>query len=85
MLPSATNRAQIRLPYRLSWYGSGCTEHDTLQGECDYNPFAFNVGNLGRVLWAEYQINSLTSTAVLCPNDLSTFDAPNTYARAVSG
>jgi hypothetical protein len=56
MLPADTDRSQFRLPYKLSWDGTYCQPFDTLQGEFDYNPFAYDVGNLGRVLCGEYQV-----------------------------
>ncbi|KAF7760334.1 hypothetical protein Agabi119p4_11010 [Agaricus bisporus var. burnettii] len=54
MLPEDTDRARCRLPYKLSWHGSGWQPNDTLQGEFDYNPFAYDVGTLGRVLCLTY-------------------------------
>jgi hypothetical protein len=83
MFPADTDRTHIRLPYRQSWYGSGRQPHDTAQGEYDYNPFAYDVGNLGKVLCTEYQVNLIGSTALLCLNGLSAFDTTNTHARAV--
>jgi hypothetical protein len=56
MLPADTDRAQCRLQYKLSRDGSFYQPHDTLQGEFDYNPFAFDVGILGRVLCVKYQV-----------------------------
>ncbi|EKM82204.1 hypothetical protein AGABI1DRAFT_55401, partial [Agaricus bisporus var. burnettii JB137-S8] len=55
MLPADTDRARIRFPYKLSWDGTGWQPRDTAQGEFDYNPFAYDVGTLGRVLCTEYQ------------------------------
>ncbi|KAF7760335.1 hypothetical protein Agabi119p4_11011 [Agaricus bisporus var. burnettii] len=55
MLPADTNRAQCRLSYKLAWDGSGYQPDDTMQGEFDYNPFAYDVGMLGRVLCVDYQ------------------------------
>ncbi|XP_006457401.1 hypothetical protein AGABI2DRAFT_123271 [Agaricus bisporus var. bisporus H97] len=55
MLPMDTDRTRCRLPYKLSWDGSGYQPHDTMQGEFDYNPFAYDVGTLGSVLCAHYQ------------------------------
>jgi hypothetical protein len=84
MLPADTDRAHIRLPYRQSWYGSGRQPHDTAQGEFDYNPFAYDVGNLGRVLCAEYQVKYLVIlTEALCLNNHSTYDTKNTHACAI--
>jgi hypothetical protein len=56
MLPADTDRARYRLPYKLSWDGSFCQPDDTSQGEFDYNPFAYDVGTLGRVLCVKYQV-----------------------------
>jgi hypothetical protein len=56
MLPAGTDKAQCRLPYQLSWDGSFHQPHDTFQGEFDYNPFAFDVGILGRVLCVKHQV-----------------------------
>ncbi|XP_006462230.1 hypothetical protein AGABI2DRAFT_119089 [Agaricus bisporus var. bisporus H97] len=55
MLPADTDQVQCRFPYKLSWDGSGYQPRDTSQGEFDYNPFAYDVGTLGRVLCTEYQ------------------------------
>ncbi|KAF7771086.1 hypothetical protein Agabi119p4_7060 [Agaricus bisporus var. burnettii] len=55
MLPADTDRAWCRFPYKLSWDGTGWQPRDTSQGEFDYNPFAYDVGTLGRVLCTEYQ------------------------------
>ncbi|KAF7760601.1 hypothetical protein Agabi119p4_11277 [Agaricus bisporus var. burnettii] len=55
MLPADTDRTQCRLSYKLSWDGTGYQPHDTVQGEFDYNPFAYDVGTLGRVLCMRYQ------------------------------
>ncbi|EKM77481.1 hypothetical protein AGABI1DRAFT_130182 [Agaricus bisporus var. burnettii JB137-S8] len=55
MLPADTDRVRCRLSYKLSWDGSGRQPHDTMQGEFDYNPFAYDVGTLGRVLCVRYQ------------------------------
>ncbi|XP_006455018.1 hypothetical protein AGABI2DRAFT_120971 [Agaricus bisporus var. bisporus H97] len=55
MLPADTDRTQCRLSYKLSWDGTGYQPHDTMQGEFDYNPFAYDVGTLGRVLCMRYQ------------------------------
>ncbi|XP_006462233.1 hypothetical protein AGABI2DRAFT_119092 [Agaricus bisporus var. bisporus H97] len=55
MLPADTDRARCRFPYKLSWDGTGWQPRDTSQGEFDYNPFAYDVGTLGRVLCTEYQ------------------------------
>ena len=57
MLPADTDRTQCRLSYKLSWDGTGYQPHDTMQGEFDYNPFAYDVGTLGSVLCAHYQVN----------------------------
>jgi hypothetical protein len=85
MLPSDTDRAHIRLPYWQSWYGSGRQPHDTAQGEFDYNPFAYDVGNLGRVLCAEYQVDFIAPTVVSFLNNVSAFNPKDTHARTVSG
>ncbi|EKM77482.1 hypothetical protein AGABI1DRAFT_108013 [Agaricus bisporus var. burnettii JB137-S8] len=50
-----TDRARCRLSYKLAWDGSGYQPHDTMQGEIDYNPFAYDVGMLGRVLCMRFQ------------------------------
>ncbi|KAF7760600.1 hypothetical protein Agabi119p4_11276 [Agaricus bisporus var. burnettii] len=55
MLPADTDRVRCRLSYRLAWDGSGYQPDDTMQGEFDYNPFAYDVGMLGRVLCVDYQ------------------------------
>jgi hypothetical protein len=85
MLPADTDRALFRLPYRLSWDGSFCQPYDTAQGEFDYNPFAYDVGTLGGVLCAQYQVIVLLLFIVMaCLNHVKAFGTANTHARTVS-
>ncbi|KAJ3506407.1 hypothetical protein NLJ89_g6887 [Agrocybe chaxingu] len=55
MLPPDVDKRYYRLPYRLSWDGTFCQPKDTAQGEFDYNPFAYDVGTLGRAFCIQYQ------------------------------
>ncbi|KAF8905818.1 kinase-like domain-containing protein [Gymnopilus junonius] len=54
ILPADSDRREYRLPYKRSW-GSCCRVYDTAQGEFDYNPFVFDVGNMGAVFCYIYQ------------------------------
>lgn len=55
--PAGIDRSQFRLPYHVSWSGTPPQILDTAQGEADYNPFAFDVGTLGRMLCESYQVS----------------------------
>ncbi|CAA7268460.1 unnamed protein product [Cyclocybe aegerita] len=46
--PPDVKKSEFRLPYDMSWYGSYNQPFDTAQGEFDYDPFAFDVGTMGR-------------------------------------
>ncbi|KAF8880445.1 kinase-like domain-containing protein [Gymnopilus junonius] len=48
MFPPDMDRTHCRLSYDKSW-GTFCMVHDTAQGEFDYDPFIFDVGNMGVV------------------------------------
>jgi hypothetical protein len=86
MPPPDTDGARCRLPYNLSWDGSFCQPDDTSQGEFDYNPFAYDVGTLGRVLCVEYQVIllALPFTMALCLNRATAFGTANTHACTIS-
>lgn len=59
ILPPGTDLAECRLSYERSW-GTFCRVYDTAQGEFDYNPFVFDVGNMGVVFCDLYQVGFLT-------------------------
>ncbi|PPR06492.1 hypothetical protein CVT26_004581 [Gymnopilus dilepis] len=54
MLPPDSNRTSYRRSYEKSW-GSFCKVFDTAQGEFDFNPFVFDVGNMGVMFCELYQ------------------------------
>ncbi|KAF8905849.1 hypothetical protein CPB84DRAFT_1771331 [Gymnopilus junonius] len=54
ILSADSDRKEYRLPYKMSW-GTFCRVYDTGQGEFDYNPFVFDVGNLGAIFCNMYQ------------------------------
>jgi len=54
--PPDAKKGEYRLPYRMSWWGSGNQPRDTAQGEFDYDPFAFDVGMLGSEFCQEFQV-----------------------------
>ncbi|KAF8875326.1 hypothetical protein CPB84DRAFT_1796562 [Gymnopilus junonius] len=54
ILPAHLDRKELRLPYERSW-GTFCRVYDTAQGEFNYNPFVFDVGNLGVAFCDRYQ------------------------------
>ncbi|KAF8905860.1 other/AgaK1 protein kinase [Gymnopilus junonius] len=54
MLLSTANKEECRLPYERSW-GTFTRIKDTAQGEFDYNPFSFDVGNMGALFCRFYQ------------------------------
>lgn len=55
MLAPDIRRESFRLPRQKSWAGTYC-HSDVLQGELDYNPFAYDVGILGAVFCESYQV-----------------------------
>jgi hypothetical protein len=61
MVPGNIRKEQYRRPYLDSFVGSGSHPFDTTQGEFDYNPFAYDVGNMGVEFCRQYQV----STSVL--------------------
>jgi hypothetical protein len=56
MLPAEVKREDCRLPSNESFVGS-YTPADTLQGEFEYNPFAYDVGSLGAMFCDKYQVS----------------------------
>ncbi|KAJ3506406.1 hypothetical protein NLJ89_g6886 [Agrocybe chaxingu] len=55
MVPPEVEKSEFRLPYKMSWCGSYNHPFDTVQGEFDYDPFAYDVGTMGREFCQEYQ------------------------------
>ncbi|CAA7268456.1 unnamed protein product [Cyclocybe aegerita] len=55
MVPPDVEKSEFRLPYKMSWCGSYNHPFDTAQGEFDYDPFAYDVGTMGREFCQEYQ------------------------------
>ncbi|RXW13379.1 hypothetical protein EST38_g12476 [Candolleomyces aberdarensis] len=56
-MPEGSRIGGFRLPYAMSEWGRyGCLPHDTDQGEYDYDPFAYDVGMMGRVFCSEFQV-----------------------------
>ncbi|KAJ3506405.1 hypothetical protein NLJ89_g6885 [Agrocybe chaxingu] len=55
IVPPTVSKSDFRLPYRMSWDGSYNQPFDTAQGEFDYDPFAFDVGTMGREFCRYYQ------------------------------
>ncbi|TDL23639.1 hypothetical protein BD410DRAFT_143397 [Rickenella mellea] len=47
MFPPHATSEECRLPHNLSWDGNCSRPNDTMQGELDYDPLAFDVGCLG--------------------------------------
>lgn len=55
MLPPEVQPGDFKLSRKESWVGTYMPS-DTLQGEFDYDPFAYDVGTLGVVFCEEYQV-----------------------------
>ncbi|KAJ2927102.1 hypothetical protein H1R20_g9998, partial [Candolleomyces eurysporus] len=56
-MPEGPRIGEFRLPSAMSEWGRyGCLTHDTDQGEYDYDPFAYDVGMMGRVFCSESQV-----------------------------
>lgn len=56
LLPATTPLNKCRLPYTGTHYGAWDGPHDVKQGEYDYNPFAYDVGCVGRSFCAHFQV-----------------------------
>lgn len=57
MLAPDIQKEVFRLPRQEAWAGTYC-HSDILQGELDYNPFAYDVGTLGSVFCESYQVSN---------------------------
>ena len=56
LVPPGIDQGHYRLPYERSW-GTFTRINDTAQGEFDYDPFSFDVGNLGALFCSSYQVS----------------------------
>ncbi|KAJ3505858.1 hypothetical protein NLJ89_g7192 [Agrocybe chaxingu] len=56
--PPDAKKSEFRLPYDMSWCGSYNQPFDTAQGEFDYDPFAFDVGTMGREFCNWFQVRT---------------------------
>ncbi|TFK21331.1 hypothetical protein FA15DRAFT_598045 [Coprinopsis marcescibilis] len=66
MVPEGVDSSKFRLPYKMSFYGNMFRPYDTAQGEPDYDPFAFDVGNLGQ-LWCSFYQHHSVDLPILAP------------------
>ena len=64
LFPRDIDRRFCRLPYERSW-GTFCLVYDTAQGEFDFNPFVFEVGNLGVTFCDLFQVNILLLFSII--------------------
>jgi hypothetical protein len=65
VFPRAASPRQRRLPYWRSFQGQlRGYPHDTEQGECDYDPFAWDVACLGIALCDKFQVGRSLALAV---------------------
>ncbi|RXW20266.1 hypothetical protein EST38_g5587 [Candolleomyces aberdarensis] len=56
IIPEGSRIGEFRLPYAMSdWGRYGSLPNDTRQGEYDYDPFAYDVGMMGRIFCSEFQ------------------------------
>ncbi|KAH9477401.1 hypothetical protein JR316_0009614 [Psilocybe cubensis] len=82
MLPAGVDRRDFRLPYDRSW-GTFNIVYDTAGGECDYDPFAFDVGILGATL-CKYHQHLAPVLPLLAPllDKMTTWDIINRFTAS---
>lgn len=56
ILPKSTDVKTCRHPHEDIWYATYNELNDVMQGEYDYNPFAFDVGCLGHLFCEDFQV-----------------------------
>ncbi len=65
LLPKMTPLESVKLHWRAAYFGTWERPPDVAQGEYEYNPFAYDVGSVGRILCVEFQVCCFTIR--LCP------------------
>ncbi|KAF8910399.1 hypothetical protein CPB85DRAFT_1182406, partial [Mucidula mucida] len=56
LLPKMTPLESVKLHWRAAYFGTWERPPDVAQGEYEYNPFAYDVGSVGRILCVEFQV-----------------------------